>query len=197
MALPIQVRPWFDDETLAITERWNEVQTEKQEFETEEDGLLHERLQPGYAQKRLRAAGEAVAAGRDPAAEPDHEARLRQIATAKRERQAGLDVLQEQYETAYRAARNEAVTELRPAYAELLGAMANSVIDLLGAAQAEAAFRTPLRMQDISFSGGLLQGLPLAGTQPDGSIVLWLRKVDLHYGELKIRQQAAKKGIEI
>lgn len=204
MVQPVMNRPWLEGrderhaaEARALLRRWDEVQTEKREFETEEDELLHERLQPGYAQRRLRAAGEAVAAGRDPAAEPDHEVRLQQIATAKRERQAGLDVLGEQWETAYQAARNEFSKELRPKYVELLKPLVAAAISLVAAAEAERQFRDPLRMQDISFAGGTLQGVPLAGTQPDGSIWLWLRKINQFYPEIGVEKKAKKAGVEL
>ncbi len=200
MALPVMTRPWFEGrdghtaEAHAATRRWAEMQTEKRELQLEEDALLHERLQPGYAQRRLRAVGEAVAAGRDPAAEPANEARLQQIAKTKRDLRAGLGVLQQQYESAYKEARNEFAEELRPQYSELLSATVEAALALLVAAKAEAEFRLPLAQQDVPFAG-VLQGLPLGAAQPGAQVVLWLRRAADFYPELKIPQRLAKAGL--
>lgn len=198
MALPVQVRPWLEGrdghaaEALAATRRWAEVHTETRELQVEEDALLHERLQPGYAKRRRRAAGEAVAAGRDPAAEPDNEARLQQIAKTKRDLLAGLDVVQEQYESSYKEARNEMGIECAPEYIERLSAMVDCVLELLAAAEAERRFREPRVLQDIP-----IRAVPLHSARPDGQLGLWLKRAGNTYPQLDIEKRAKKAGVEL
>ena len=202
------MRPWVDElaehgdghaSACKVTdERRAIIGAQLTAIEGEESDLVRELNDPGFRERRHHAAAVALADGVElEDAESDVRGRLKEIAERKPALKAALVVLDERFSSAYGEARNELVKELRPRYVELLGGMVSAVVDLLVAAQAEAEFRLPLRMQDISFSGGLLQGFPLAGTQPDGSIVLWLRKVAASYPELKISRLCAKRGVEI
>ncbi len=204
MGTLLAVRPWMTDrngpsaDCVLAAERSQSIGAHLTSLEVEEVELVRELNAPGFRQQRHQAVGEAIADGLEPDdALPDIRGRLRAIAEEKPGLSAALRVLEERFSAAYGEARNELAKELRPKYVELLKPMVSAVVDLLVAAQPEAEFRLPLRMQDISFSGGLLQGLPLPGTQPDGSLWLWLRKVDKCYPELGVRKLAAKQGVEL
>ena len=203
MGTVMTVRPWMVGRDGHVTdcvnaaERSQNIGAQLTSLETEETALIGELNSPGFRQRRHQAAGAAIADGLKPDDSlPDIRGRLRAIAEEKPGLSAALRVLEERYSKALTEAKAELAKELRPKYVELLKPMVSAAIDLLTAAEAERQFRDPLRMQDVTFSGHL-QGLPYGGAQPDGQLIIWLRRVDRHYPEIGVRKLAEKKGVEL
>ncbi len=203
MGTVMAIRPWMTGrnghaaDCVNAAERSQNIGAQLSALETEETALIGELNAPGFRQQRHAAAGEAIADGLKPDdALPDIRGRLRAIAEEKPGLTAALRVLEERYSRALGEAKAELSKELRPEYVKRLKPLVEAAVDLLAAAKAELGFRLPLLQQDVPFSG-TLQGLPLGAAQPDGQLIIWLRRVDRHYPEVGVRKLAEKKGVEL
>lgn len=198
MALPVMTRPWFEGrdghtaEALAAKQRWDEITAEKQEVVRKKSDILHERLQPGYREKLRRVAGELVADHKDLLADPDQDADLQELTKRERALEAGLDVIQERYEAAYKEARNEMALEVTPDYVERLSVIVDCLLPLIVAGEAERRFREPQVMHDIP-----IRAVPLHAARLDGQLGLWLKRAGKEYPELHIERRVRKAGLSL